>query len=94
MVACFWGEKGSRPADVATFRMPLAFRECAWSAEGHLILLIFTQWPPESGPKASQVCFPPADSEPALCYTRPSSGVIFYFDRQDVMFHSPCYHTL
>lgn len=35
MMACLWGDKGSRSADVASFRLPLAFRECAWSAEGH-----------------------------------------------------------
>ena len=66
MMASLWGKKGSRSADVAMSRLPLAFGESAWSAEPYppspffhtVAVRVFN---------ASHMCLPPADTELALC---------------------------
>lgn len=91
-MAHLWGKKGCRSADVVPSRQPMAFRGLCLASWRASSLSLFSQ----SGFQVRSQCIPHV-----FAFCRLWAGLVlglaqefFYFDRQDVMFCSPCYQML
>lgn len=88
------GREGKQASGVHFQASPRLQRAVLAQLRGILAPLIFIERPSEAAFNAPHMCSPLADSELALREASRGSKAIFYFDRQDVMFCSPCRRTL